>query len=128
LPIQIIEPPFAEVVLKLFIGEEGFFLRISYFTTIGVHPRGCHQQVLPAPPSAAGAFDKVAAPPAGLWNAADAIGWFASRGYTQPWNAKDAQMFRYTRTGADFSPRAGSKSAVKLSPYRRGQNQAETLA
>jgi hypothetical protein len=40
LPIQIIEPPFAEVVLKLFIGEEGFFLRISYFTTIGVHPRG----------------------------------------------------------------------------------------
>jgi len=36
-----------------------------------------------SPPSTAGAFDKVAAPLAGLWNAADAIGWFASCGYVQ---------------------------------------------
>jgi hypothetical protein len=36
-----------------------------------------------SPPSAAGAFDKVAAPPAGLWNAADTVGWFASCGYVQ---------------------------------------------
>jgi len=31
-----------------------------------------------SPPSATGAFGKVAAPPAGLWNAAGAIGWLAS--------------------------------------------------